>query len=150
MRKTIFLFLLALGLVVVSGGPSAAFTENCNRGGLKATNGSDVLYGTAGEDVICGMAGKDRIYAKGGDDKLKGDRGVDRIVGGAGDDKIKGGMGRDTLLGRAGHDILRGGSFRKVNDGKRDVLDCGSGVDTVYFTPGVDVVRNCEILNPPS
>lgn len=150
MKRAILLLALAVGLVVTSGGTSTAFTEKCNSRGIEATNKSDKLVGTNRKDVICAMGGNDRIYGKGGNDKLKGDKGRDRISGGAGNDTIKGDKGADVLLGRSGNDILRGGPYRKANDGKRDILDCGSGVDTAYYTPGVDVVRNCEILNPPS
>lgn len=45
---------------------------------------------------------------------------------------------------------MRGGTHTQADDGVPDILDCGDGTDTVYFTPRVDVVSaNCEIRNPP-
>ena len=54
------------------------------------------------------------------------------------------------VFGGSGDDLVRGGTPERPNDRARDVLDCGAGTDTAYFIPGQDVVRNCEILNPPA
>jgi hypothetical protein len=29
----------------------------------------------------------------------------------------------------------------------KDVIDCGSGRDIVYFDPGLDTLANCEMKN---
>ncbi len=39
--------------------------------------------------------------------------------------------------------------MERLNDGARDVLDCGEGTDTAYFVEGQDALRDCEITNPP-
>jgi hypothetical protein len=35
-----------------------------------------------------------------------------------------------------------------AQDGFKDVVDCGTGEDTVFFDRGLDRVRDCEIKNP--
>ena len=68
-----------------------------------------------------------------------------------------GGIELDVHLTRDGHPVVmhdpvvdRTTDGEQADDRARDVLDCGAGVDTVYFVPGQDVAReNCEIRNPP-
>ena len=79
-----------------------------NKQGKKATNGDDVLVGTARHDDISGKKGNDQISGLAGNDKLKGDKGNDVLDGGVGNDKLTGGKGDDTLLGGAGNDVLYG------------------------------------------
>ncbi len=118
----------ALTLSLVAG---AAFAQSIScPGGGRCT-------GTAGNDTMRGA------------DMVKGKRAADVIEGGDGADKVKGGSGRDTVRGGTGNDIVRGGTHGRTNDGVRDVLDCGSGTDLVYFVQGQDSVRNCEVVNPP-
>lgn len=56
----------------------------------------EVIYGTAGADVLSGKDGNDRIFGLAGADTLNGDDGDDVLVGGAGGDKLFGGAGVDT------------------------------------------------------
>ena len=30
----------------------------------------------------------------------------------------------------------------------QEIIDCGSGTDTVYFDKGLDTVKNCEVKFP--
>jgi DNA-binding beta-propeller fold protein YncE len=128
-----------------------------------ATSGDDVLYGTAGENRICGLGGNDVIVARDGDDVLFGDRcgeragrgasdvlrggpGHDKLVGGAGRDRLTGGGGRDRMHGGPGRDRIVAGAGRDVLDvrgGDRDRVDCGDGRDKIKVD-GRDRVRNCE------
>jgi len=73
-----------------------------------------IIYGTAGDDVICGSdkdeiilakAGNDLICAGDGNDIVVADTGHDKVDGGPGDDILKGGSGQDVLIGNAGNDI---------------------------------------------
>ncbi|WP_102109382.1 calcium-binding protein [Oceaniglobus roseus] len=113
-------------------------------------DGSDVLYGGAGNDEIhtgswadsddgftnaqTGMAddiayggdGDDIIRGAGGNDRLFGDAGNDDVGGGGGDDLIVGGAGDDVLNGNDGNDILGGGAGN-------DELTGGVGMDEFHF-----------------
>ena len=86
-----------------------------------------------------GTGESDRVLGRGGDE----------VFGQEDNDRVKGSFGRDRVYGGTGDDLVRGGTVHQTDDGARDVLDCGDGTDTVYFTPGVDEVRNCENPNPP-
>lgn len=110
--------------------PVAAKAPAASGKTLRGSAKADTLVGGPGADTIHGGAGNDRISGKAGADKLYGDAGNDRIDAGAGLDRIYGGTGNDTILAR---------------DGKRDVIDCGSGRDTV-IADKVDVVKGCETV----
>jgi Ca2+-binding RTX toxin-like protein len=112
-----------------------------------ATEGPDVLVGTALADLICGLGGSDKISGLAGDDTLFGDQcnavaragaaragdGNDRIDGGSGDDKLYGAGKNDNLIGASGNDKLYGGSGNDVLNGGagNDRLDGGAGNDTL-------------------
>ena len=61
-----------------------------------ATNGNDVIFGTAGNNTLDGLAGNDAVYALAGNDSLIGGLGDDRLNGGLGNDRLNGGTGIDT------------------------------------------------------
>ena len=123
MRRSLLLFAFLGGVTLLAAG--IAFAEitdvRCNGGECRGTGEDERLFGSASEDLI---------YA------------------GGGDDRVQGGPGRDRVFGDSGDDLVRGGTHTQADDGVPDILDCGDGTDTVYFTPGVDVVSNCEIRNP--
>jgi Ca2+-binding RTX toxin-like protein len=95
-----------------------------------ATEGDDVLNGTAGDDTIDGLGGNDLLNGLGGSDSL---------VGGMGSDTLNGGIGTDTMIGGAGNDVY-------LVNSANDVVTEGflQGVDTVYssvsllLAPSVD------------
>jgi Ca2+-binding RTX toxin-like protein len=99
--------------------------------------GDDRVFGRSGNDGLSGGAGADLIRGGGGGDRIFGRGGDDRISGNAGDDRIQANGGRDRVFGRQGDDRIR------VRDGVREVIDCGSGNDTVA-ADRLDVLRNCE------
>lgn len=118
------------------------------------TSGPDVIWGTAGADVIRGNGGDDRICARGGADVVRGNGGDDRIdagggadqvFGGRGADLVRGGKGRDILAGNGGPDDLFGNGGADVLRGGagRDLLDGGRGRDQCAGGPGVDTLRRC-------
>jgi Ca2+-binding RTX toxin-like protein len=83
-----------------------------------ATEGNDVLIGTAGDDVINGLGGSDTIQ------------------GSVGNDTLDGGAGNDYLLGGAGNDVYLFGP----GSGQDTVYDTdwsAGNVDTVRFAVGV-------------
>lgn len=111
--------------------------------------------GDAGPDCLPGPAAGDRLTGGAGDDRLTGGRGADRLSGGTGDDRLDGGPGNDRLSGGAGSDVLTGGAGRDrlaggpgtdfvvAADGRRDLVDCGGGLDAAAVDAR-DRVRGCE------
>ena len=150
MRRSLLLFAFLGGVTLLAAG--IAFAEitdvRCNGGECRGTGEDERLFGSASEDLIYAGGGDDRVYGRRANDALKGEQGNDKIDGQEGDDRVKGGPGRDRVFGDSGDDLVRGGTHTQADDGVPDILDCGDGTDTVYFTPGVDVVSNCEIRNP--
>jgi hypothetical protein len=61
--------------------------------------------------------------------------------------------GTDNITGGPGNDILTHGNgnvWFDYSDGKKDLLDCGSGTDSVYANLTIDhyvVALNCEEIN---
>jgi Ca2+-binding RTX toxin-like protein len=120
-----------------------------------ATNGNDVLNGTAAADKICGLFGNDTINGLAGNDTLFGDAcddkakrlfgaqattdGNDKLNGGDGNDTMYGAGGKDTLKGGKGKDKLFGGDGNDTLSGEdgKDALDGGKGNDKL--TGGKDV-----------
>ena len=62
--------------------------------------GSDVAYGTSGDNRMTGNDGNDILDGGGGNDRLWGGDGNDRLYGGSGEDWLEGGDGDDTFLFR--------------------------------------------------
>lgn len=128
------------------------------------TAGDDVLTGTPLADLICGLAGNDTVDGLAGDDTLYGDAcsvgartgGNDTLRGGAGNDRLYGGGGNDRLDGGAGNDRLAGGPGRNryaggpgndvINaaNGRREIVDCGSGRRDRVTADRGDRLRRCE------
>jgi Ca2+-binding RTX toxin-like protein len=148
-KRTVTLTLLVVGFTVMVCGAAFAITRDCDGGLCTGTNRADTLRGSEGVDKLLGEPGNDRLYGRGGDDMIKGGGGSDKIYGELGNDRVKGSQGADFVSGGEGDDLVRAGLHDRVNDGVRDVLDCGPGTDTVYFVNGQDkVMDNCEIRNP--
>jgi hypothetical protein len=112
----------ARGRVHAEGGPGNDALI-APRGGIGAS-----LSGGPGNDLITGA----RF-----DDVLLGGPGRDRIRGGGGADIITGGTGADRIWGGAGRDLL------EIRDVARDIVDCGTGRDSVN-TDRHDRLVGCE------
>jgi len=97
----------------------------------QGAEGSDVLNGDAGRDMIYGLGGNDMIRTGAGKDRIEGGTGRDTIFGGAGKDRIEGGAGNDKGFGGDGSDRLYGGAGD-------DRLNGGSGNDRLYGGSGDD------------
>jgi Ca2+-binding RTX toxin-like protein len=104
-----------------------------------APAGGKKINGTAKADRLTGTAGADTIHGGGGNDHIKGGAGADKLYGDAGNDTVNAGPGRDSVLGGSGKDTIQ------ARDGERDVIDCGSGRDTVVADK-TDVVKGCETV----
>jgi Ca2+-binding RTX toxin-like protein len=87
------------------------------------------MYGFGSDDIIFGLKGDDRMY---------GDSGDDVLWGSYDDDKLYGRFGADDLYGMGGDDYL------SANDGKRDLVNCGSGRNW-FNTDSFDVGRKCKV-----
>ncbi len=87
-----------------------------------ASGGNNLIFGTAGNDVINGSGGDDCIVGLGGDDTLDGSGGSDVLLGGPGNDTLNGSGGADRLFGDDGDDTLNGG-------GGTDLCSGGAGTD---------------------
>ncbi|OGY36665.1 MAG: hypothetical protein A3I08_00025 [Candidatus Andersenbacteria bacterium RIFCSPLOWO2_02_FULL_46_11] len=119
---------------------------------LVGSAGSDLLRGTAGNDLIFGLEGSDSIRGLGGDDCLLGGTGSDSLRGGEGNDVLLGGEGSDTLRGNEGNDALFGGAGKDSlrgdlgndslnGEGEDDSLKGGQGDDVLTGGAGVDVAK---------
>lgn len=100
---------------------------------IRALSGDDFLYGDDDDDEIFGGFGDD--YAEGGEgnDQLNGQGDDDTLYGQNGDDSLWGEIGSDTLYGGAGHDDLYGGD-------DSDILYGDAGVDTLRGDGGDDIL----------
>src|SRR3712207_9325655 len=75
--------------------------------------------------------------------------GRNTLRGGEGGDTISGDYGEDRIYGGEGDDTIEAGSVYRASvsepDGRRDLIDCGPGTDTVSYERDVDRVEgNCE------
>src|SRR5690606_19816976 len=113
--------------------------------------GNDVILGGAGDDLLFGGEGNDAIVGGEGNDYVEGDAGSDLIIGGLGSDYAKGGGGDDLLIGgttshdnneaalrstlaawATAHAVDLAWSATIYDDGQRDVICGGAGVDRVF------------------
>lgn len=120
--------------------------------------GNDRLYGGEGNDVISGDAGDDLLVGNAGNDRLFGRTGRDVVIGGTGADEVSGQEDQDALIGRAltnetstaigdANDAALAALLAQwvatqplglftpslsINDGAKDVLTGGTGVDDFY------------------
>jgi type VI protein secretion system component Hcp/Ca2+-binding RTX toxin-like protein len=97
-----------------------------------ATDTSETVNGTAGNDILPGLGGHDTIF------------------GFAGNDTLDGGIGNDMLDGGTGNDVMTGGSGddRYVVDSVLDAVieKAGEGTDTVNASVHYALTANVENL----
>lgn len=102
---------------------------------MEGTAGNDLLLGTFRNDIMYGFDGNDILYARGGYDILYGGAGNDILkvldgyadmYGEEGDDILIGGDDIDYLYGGDGDDLLHGG-------GHRDEMWGGAGADIFAY-----------------
>lgn len=126
------------------------------RGGcFQGTDGNDVVVGKTGGDLVIAGAGNDVIRAGDGQNEIQSQWGNDTITTGSGHDEVWAGAGDDVIRTGAGSDLVvpgtgrdtvatgRGDDYVYANDGQRDVVDCGPGVDGVV-ADAIDTLRHCE------
>ncbi|UWU23038.1 hypothetical protein N2601_08860 [Rhizobium sp. CB3060] len=93
---------------------------------LLASEGKNLIEGSAGTDVLVGSTGADAIFASDGGDTVDAGSGDDLIDGGLGNDDLKGGVGSDTYL-------YASGDGSDVIDDDVSFLDAGN-VDVLKLT----------------
>lgn len=117
---------------------------------VRTGDGNNVVFGSAGNDIIRGEAsatGGDILQGGNGNDRLTAGTGPAAFSGGAGNDIITGGPGGDLVFGGAGGDVVRtdggndqvfgeAGNDSLTGDGQDDVIDGGAGND--YIAGGAD------------
>jgi len=102
-------------------------------------NHNDVLYDTAGNDLILGFGGNDVLYAGlGGDDRLDGGVGNDALAGRAGNDTLIGGADSDLLRGDDGQDKLYAEAEITIEAALTQQDAAPSGLKGDFFDGGVD------------
>lgn len=123
---------------------------------LTIADGSDTLYGNLGNDTLAGRYGSDKLYGGGGNDVLCAGPGNDQLSGGSGQDTLLGGCaitlfppltyepgtGGDTYTANDGDDTIQAGG----DDGIKDTVSCGAGVDTAAVDSIDSVGTDCEGL----
>ena len=116
----------------------------------------NVINGTDNGERLLGTAAADEIYARGGDDTIRAGAGVDRVYAGDGDDTIviigdlSGGGKVDsvedtTILGELLTNF-NGTNLNEDEDGAAEIIDGGSGSDTLYVYGTADT-SNFAITN---
>jgi Ca2+-binding RTX toxin-like protein len=143
--------------------PTNAKNTSCsaNTGILKGTPEDDELYGNGSgcpiennvqnnsnlNDKIYGLEGNDRIYGGDGKDTIVGGPGGDYLSGRNDDDVIYTGSNTTEVMNDTSKDIVfAGGGNDHIYPDGMDIIDCGSGYDTVYKPKNVQItITNCEI-----
>ncbi|MEL6379914.1 MAG: choice-of-anchor Q domain-containing protein [Pseudomonadota bacterium] len=107
-----------------------------------ATDGDDMLIGTAFGDMLDGLAGDDVVTGLAGVDQLSGGLGFDLLIGGGGADTLMGGANADNLFGDAGADVLFGdaGFDRLFGGTDNDGLFGGDDDDALFGEFGNDTL----------
>jgi Ca2+-binding RTX toxin-like protein len=124
---------------------------------MQGGEGSDGLFGFAGNDLILGGPGSDEIEPHAGHDVVSGgadgdelcaSQGADVILGGGGDDRVGtcGGpsVGADRYFGGPGNDQIWSIDDRLLETS--DVVDGGGGTDTCTVDLN-DTAINCETVS---
>jgi Tol biopolymer transport system component len=125
-----------------------SFTGTPNDDFLRGTPGRDFLYGEDGNDRLFGEGRADILRGGTGNDYLDGGPGRDTLIDGPGNDRVLGGDENDHFLLERGSDRVSGGKgddlIEAGIDGRRDLISCGRGRDTVRAEAIDRVARDCE------
>ena len=128
--------------------------------------GGDAMRGNGGPDEMEGGLGADKVLGGRGDDEsvwggeqigsaapfTYPEKSGDKTAGGPGADTVYGGFGQggvDLVFGNGANDtiiVAQRGFPEDVGEVKvtKEVVDCGTGEDTVYRDKELDVISNCE------
>jgi Ca2+-binding RTX toxin-like protein len=101
---------------------------------------SDVLLGSAGDNLFQALGGQDYVEGRGGNDTIFLGDGIDDIaLGGAGNDSVIGGNGADFIYGNDGSDWLQGDAGDDWLFGG-DFSGSVTGYDSMFGGDGNDVL----------
>ena len=89
---------------------TTTIVQGTSQGEILQADGSVIMFGKGGDDVLVAGNGFAVLDGGDGDDTLIGGSGNDQLLGGNGSDTINGGEGSDTLTGGLGDDNLLGGA----------------------------------------
>lgn len=152
-RMSLLLAAMAMALVLASGAALANFVP-CGVGtpprcggetpDQQASEGNDVISGSALDDVMSGFGGDDEGYGHGGNDSMMGMEGNDTFDGGTGNDVFGGGPGDDYFLGAEGNDSTYLDIFGGYVGLGDDTLDGGAGDDRLVGSEGDDKLYGGE------
>ena len=123
---------------IIRGGRGADLINGGVESGGLIRNGTDRLYGGAGNDVLWGENGNDLLVGGLGSDRLFAGRGDDVAKGEYGNDVLVGGFGSDRLFAGPGDDLLRS------RDGRADRVRGQQGQDRARVDRTLDSVRGVE------
>jgi hypothetical protein len=104
---------------------------------MTGNDGPNILDGKEGDDVLAAGGRDDTLYGGPDNDLLSGNAGTDTLHGGGQDDMLVGGSGKDYMYGEYVHGCsgwapcIAGDDDLRAQDGERDVVGCGYGIDTV-------------------
>jgi hypothetical protein len=137
LRALLIMVTMLLGVLVLSG-VALAVTKTCTTNPCVGTNGPDRLTGTDAKNEIRGRGGSDYLAGRAAADELYGGQDKDEVRAGTGRDRVFGGQGSDELSGGGGNDTMN------AQDGYKDAVNCGRGIDTAYVDRIDRVNRDCE------
>jgi hypothetical protein len=139
---------------VEAGAGNDTITGDGGNDEIRAGGGDNTVYAGFGNDTVVAGDGRDRITGDDGHDSIEAGGGNDTIYAGSGHDTIDGGSGNDFITSDAGHDVIRAGSGSDTvyagdgddrviqnageNTGASDLLDGGSGIDTLVLSTTED------------
>jgi Ca2+-binding RTX toxin-like protein len=106
--------------------------------------GADRIEAGAGDDFVYAGAGTDYVLGDTGNDELWGEGEEDYLAGGAGDDQLNAGTGADWIEGGTGRDVLRGDPAG--DPGAEDVLIAGADADILYGGGGDDTLYGDQVV----
>ncbi|MHB1691923.1 MAG: putative Ig domain-containing protein [Thiomonas sp.] len=113
----------------------ARLTVNDVLAKLNVSEGSEILYGSPGDDTLAGTEKDSVLYGREGNDVLTGGAGRDELYGEAGDDTLDGGVDRDWLYGGEGKNTYVAAPGMGLDKAMASALSVAD--DTVLFASGI-------------
>jgi Ca2+-binding RTX toxin-like protein len=105
-----------------------------------ATQGNDVLTGTAGVDKIDGLAGNDTIKGLDGNDILTGGAGADKLDGGTGIDTVSYATAKSNVTASLANPSINGGDAKGDTYVSIEQLTGSSYIDKLYGNDGANLL----------
>lgn len=115
-----------------------------NHTNLCGEEGDDVLNGSDGHDHVLGGVGDDVLNGNGLDDVMVGGASVPAACGEFADPVQEGSDGIDAFFGGDGPEVIF------AQDGRREPVSCGAGVENLILVDDQDAVADdCENVRRP-